>query len=58
MINPSPVEAWDTATVIFTFAGSGGVHLWFWVMCILCIVPLFVSLKAENAVEKEHNGNN
>ena len=56
MINSSPVEAWDTAAAIFTFAGTGGAHLWFWVMCLLCLVPIFVSLKAENTVEKEHNG--
>ena len=52
MINSSPIETWEGAAAFFTFAG--GVVFWFWVMCVLCIVPLVVSLKAENAAEKEH----
>ena len=54
MINSSPIETFEGAAAIFTFAGSGGAAFWFWIMCALCIVPLVVSLKAENAAEKEH----
>ncbi len=54
MFNSSPIESWEGAEAIFTWAGSGGANLWFWVMCALCIVPLVVSYKAENEAEKEH----
>ena len=54
MINSSPIETWEGAAAFFTFAGSGGAVFWFWIMCLLCLVPLWVSLKAENAAEKEH----
>ena len=53
MIDSSPIDSWEGAAAIFTFA-SGGAGFWFWVMCALCLVPIFVSLKAENAAEKEH----
>ena len=53
MIDSSPIDSWEAAEVIFTFA-NGGVSFWFWVMCALCIVPIFVSLKAESAAEREH----
>ncbi len=53
MINSSPIDTWEGAAAFFTFAGSGAV-LWFWIMVILCLVPLWVSLKAENAAEDEH----
>ena len=56
MINSSPIDTWDAAGAIFTFAGTGGVVFWFIVMCALCIAPLYVSLRAENAVEKEYAG--
>lgn len=53
MLDSSPIDAWEGATAIFTYA-AGGAGFWFWVMAALLIVPLFVSLKAENAAEKEH----
>ncbi len=54
MINSSPIDAWEGAGAFFNFAGSGGAIFWFLVMCALCIVPLVVSLRAENAAEEEH----
>ena len=55
MFNSSPIETWEGAAAFFNYAGSGGAVLWFWIMVILCIVPLCVSLKAENEAEREHN---
>lgn len=55
MFNSSPIEAWEGAAAFFSFAGTGGVVFWFWIACILCIYPLYVSLKAENAVEDKLN---
>ena len=56
MFNSSPISVWEGAGAVFTFAGSGSAVFWFWVMVILCLVPLWVSLKAENAAEEEHGG--
>jgi len=55
MINSSPIDTWEGAAAFFNFAGSGGAAFWFWVMVILCLVPIFVALKAESAAEKEHD---
>jgi hypothetical protein len=57
MFNSSPIDAWEGAAAFFNYAGSGGPVLWFWVMAILCIVPVIVSLKAEIAAEEEHGSN-
>ena len=54
MINSSPIETFEGAAAIFTFAGTGGAVFWFWVMAVLCLVPLWVSLSAEKAAEKAH----
>lgn len=54
MIDSSPIETFEGAAAIFTFAGTGAVEFFFWLMVALCIVPLIVSLKAENAAEREH----
>ena len=56
MLNSSPIIFWDGAAAIFTWAGSGGAVLWFWVMVILCILPVLSSLRAERAAEKEYGG--
>ena len=53
MLDSSPIDSWEGAAAIFTYA-SGGAGFWFWVMCALCLVPLVVSLKAEKAAEDEH----
>lgn len=54
MFNSSPIEAWEGAAAIFTWAGSGGAVLWFWVMVALCIIPIVTSLRAENEAERNH----
>ena len=55
MFNSSPIEAWEGAGVFFTFgANSGMTHFWFWIAVLLCIVPLFVTLKTENQHENMH----
>lgn len=56
MFNSSPVTSWEGAAAFFTWAGSGGAVLWFWVMVILCILPILTSLKAESVAEREHGG--
>lgn len=54
MFNSSPIASWEGAAAIFTWAGSGGAVLWFWVMVILCLIPIVTSLRAENAAESAH----
>lgn len=54
MFNSSPIDTWEGAAAIFTWAGSGGAVLWFWVMVILCLIPIYTSLRAENAAERSH----
>ena len=54
MLNSSPITSWEGAVAFFTWAGSGGAVFWFWVMVILCIIPILTSLKSENAAEQEH----
>ncbi len=54
MFNSSPIQAWDGAAAFFSYAGSGGPVLWFWVSVILCIIPVLVSLKAEKAAEDKY----
>ena len=54
MFNSSPITAWEGAAAFFNWAGAGGAVFWFWVMVALCIAPIVISLKAENAAEKQH----
>ena len=55
MFNSSPIEAWEGAGVFMSFgANTGWTHLWFWIAVILCILPLFVTLKTEQHHEKHH----
>ena len=54
MFDSSPIESWDGAGVIYSFAGSAMTDVWFWVAVILCIFPLFITLKTENHHEKQH----
>ena len=53
MFDSSPIDTWEGAAAFFNYAGSGGAVFWFFVMCVLCIVPLIVSLKAENKAEED-----
>ncbi len=54
MFNSSPIESWDGAGVFYSFAASGMTDLWFWVAVLLCILPLFITLKTENHHETQH----
>ena len=47
-MNSSPIESWDGAAAIFSFAGGGGVTLFCLLTVVLCLVPLFFTLKTEN----------
>ena len=53
MFGSSPIESWEGAGAIFTYA-AGGAGFWFWMAVICCIIPLIVSLKAESDAEREH----
>lgn len=53
MFGSSPIESWEGAGAIFTYA-AGGAEIWFWISVALCIIPLLVSLAAESAAEAEH----
>ncbi|MBX2868742.1 MAG: hypothetical protein KTR18_08705 [Acidiferrobacterales bacterium] len=55
MLNSSPIDSWEGAGAFFNYAGSGGAVFWFWVMVVLCLVPIVVALKAESAAESEHD---
>ena len=55
MFDSSPIETWEGASVFMSFgASSGWIQLWFWLAVILCIVPLFITLKTEQQHEKQH----
>ena len=55
MFNSSPIETWEGASVFMSFgANTGMTHFWFWIAVILCIVPLFVTLKTEKHHETHH----
>ena len=55
MFNSSPIDSWEGAAAFFNYAnGSPGPFFWFCISVLLCIIPILVSLKAENAAEKEH----
>lgn len=53
MFSSSPITSWDGAGVIYTYA-DGGAGLWVFLTAALCIVPLIVSLRSENAEEEKY----
>ena len=53
MFNSSPIDAWEGAGAIFTYA-NGGAFFWFCVMTIMLIVPLVVAFRAEKTAERDH----
>ncbi len=53
-MNSSPIETWDGASVFYSFAGTGGTDLFFWLSVLCCIIPLYYTLKGENAAEDKH----
>ncbi|MDH3630322.1 MAG: hypothetical protein OER98_04305 [Gammaproteobacteria bacterium] len=54
MFNSSPIDSWEGAGVIYSFAGSGITDFWFWIAVICCIVPLYFALRTENHHENQH----
>ena len=53
MFGGSPIESWEGATAIYSYAGSGGVHLFLWISVLLCVGTIVVSIIAENRAEAE-----
>ena len=53
MFNSSPITSWDGAGVFYTYA-DGGAGLITILTAVLCILPLIVSLRSENAEEEKH----
>ena len=53
-MNSSPIESWDGASVFYSFAGTGGTDLFFWLAVVCCLIPLYYTLKAENHHEDKH----
>ena len=54
MFDSSPIESWEGAGAIYSFAGSGMTDFWFWIAVLLCIIPLIITMKTENHHEKQH----
>lgn len=54
MFNSSPITTWENAGAFFNWAGTSGPVLWLWVTIVLCLVPLYMSWRAENKAEREH----
>lgn len=55
MFNSSPITSWEGAAAFFTWAGTSYAEFWVVVMVILCCVPIYISLKAENVAEKKYS---
>jgi hypothetical protein len=54
MFDSSPIETWEGAEVMFSFAGGFGTELFFWLAVVLCVVPLYYVMKDENEHEDKH----
>ncbi len=54
MFSSSPITTWEGAGAFFTWAGTNGAVVSFWVMVVLCIIPIVIALKAENAAEEKY----
>ena len=54
MFDSSPIDSWEGAAAIYSFAGSAMADFWFWVAVLLCIIPLYFTLKTENHHENIH----
>ncbi len=53
MFGGSPIESWEGATAVYSYAGSGGAHLFLWIAVLLCVGTIVVSIIAENRAEAE-----
>ena len=52
-MNSSPIETWEGASAIFSFANSLGSDIFFWLSVLLCILPLVFTMKTENHHENK-----
>ncbi|MCE2521057.1 MAG: hypothetical protein J4G15_14835 [Alphaproteobacteria bacterium] len=53
MFGGSPIESWEGATAIYSYAGSGGVHLFLWISVLLCVGTIVTSIVVENRAEAQ-----
>ena len=53
MFGGSPIESWEGAAAIYSYAGSGGVHLFLWISVLLCVGTIVTSIIVENRAEAE-----
>ena len=53
MTNSSPIETWEGASVVYTYAGSFGTHLWFWVSVALLVLTVFSAIGHQVKSERE-----
>ena len=54
MFNSSPIAAWEGAGAIFNSAGSGGVWIWFLILCARVVIPVIAAISHDNKAEREH----
>ena len=53
MFGGSPIETWEGAAAVYSYAGTGGIHLFFWISVLLCVGTIAVSIVVENRAERE-----
>ena len=53
MFGGNPIESWEGATVIYSYAGSVGVDILFWISVALCVGTIIVSIVSENRAEAQ-----
>ena len=53
MFGGSPIESWEGAAAVYSYAGSGGVHLFLWISVLLCVGTIVTSIIVENRAEAE-----
>lgn len=54
-MNSAGFTSWEGVEAYFTFAQSPGmIQFWFWLMVVLCIIPILSAIKHENKVEREY----
>ena len=56
MFNSSPIDAGEGAGAIFNSAGSGGVWIWFLILCALVVIPVIAAIAHDNKADREHGG--
>ncbi|MBC6441188.1 MAG: hypothetical protein GDA49_12440 [Rhodospirillales bacterium] len=53
MFGSSPIETWEGASVVYSYAGTSWVYIFFIIAVLLCIGTIIVSIKAENEAEEK-----